>query len=141
MPLEPGSSRETVGRNIAEMEHSGHPQAQAVAAALNEAGLSNKTHDNLPAENLPGSLVASDPSSATVMTEHPSGGALPVAVSDVPLPEMYVPDAPPPAQAREADLLTSSLPEAITPEKFASDAAGGMYGFPWTNPNTGAVEK
>jgi hypothetical protein len=42
MPLEEGSSREVVGRNIkTEMEH-GKPQKQAVAIALNKAGLSNK---------------------------------------------------------------------------------------------------
>ena len=37
MPLEPGASRETVSNNVREMMHSGHPQKQAVAAALNEA--------------------------------------------------------------------------------------------------------
>lgn len=42
MPLEQGSSRETVSSNIkTEMEH-GKPQAQAVAIALKEAGLSNQ---------------------------------------------------------------------------------------------------
>lgn len=34
MPLAHGHSRETIGRNIAEMAHAGHPQKQAVAAAL-----------------------------------------------------------------------------------------------------------
>lgn len=34
MPLKPGSSRGTVSRNIAEMVDAGHPQDQAVAAAL-----------------------------------------------------------------------------------------------------------
>lgn len=37
MPLEKGSSREVVSRNISEMVHSGHPQKQAVAAALRNA--------------------------------------------------------------------------------------------------------
>jgi hypothetical protein len=37
MPLEKGSSRETIGNNIAEMEASGHPRAQAIAAALHSA--------------------------------------------------------------------------------------------------------
>lgn len=37
MPLEKGSSQETISRNISEMRHSGHPQAQAVAAAMREA--------------------------------------------------------------------------------------------------------
>lgn len=37
MPLEPGKSRATISRNISEMVHAGHPQAQAVAAAMHMA--------------------------------------------------------------------------------------------------------
>lgn len=37
MPLHKGKSKETIGKNIAEMERSGHPRKQSVAAALNEA--------------------------------------------------------------------------------------------------------
>jgi hypothetical protein len=37
MPLESGSSREVVSRNIKEMVESGHPQRQAVAASLENA--------------------------------------------------------------------------------------------------------
>jgi hypothetical protein len=37
MPLAKGSGRETIGKNIAEMEASGHPRAQSIAAALNTA--------------------------------------------------------------------------------------------------------
>lgn len=37
MPLKQGNSRETVSRNIAEMVHAGHPQKQAIAAALKTA--------------------------------------------------------------------------------------------------------
>ena len=42
MPLKRGSSRETVSANIKEMKDAGYPQKQAVAAALNTAGKSNK---------------------------------------------------------------------------------------------------
>jgi hypothetical protein len=37
VPLESGSSRETISKNISEMVHAGHPQKQAVAAALNKS--------------------------------------------------------------------------------------------------------
>jgi hypothetical protein len=37
MPLAKGSSRDTIGKNIAEMVDSGHPRDQAIAAALNTA--------------------------------------------------------------------------------------------------------
>lgn len=42
MPLEKGSSREAISRNIkTEVEH-GHPQQQAVAIAMRTAGKSNQ---------------------------------------------------------------------------------------------------
>ena len=37
MPLHKGKSRAVIGENIAEMEASGHPKDQAIAASLNEA--------------------------------------------------------------------------------------------------------
>ena len=37
MPLHKGTSKKTIGKNIAEMERSGHKPSQAVAASLNEA--------------------------------------------------------------------------------------------------------
>jgi hypothetical protein len=37
MPLKKGTSKKTIGKNIAEMEASGHPAKQAIAASLNEA--------------------------------------------------------------------------------------------------------
>jgi len=37
MPLSKGKSKSVIGHNIKEMEQSGHPKAQAIAAALNTA--------------------------------------------------------------------------------------------------------
>jgi flagellar hook-associated protein FlgK len=42
MPLEKGSSKNTVSKNISEMSKAGYPQKQAVAAALNQAKQSQK---------------------------------------------------------------------------------------------------
>ena len=42
MPLEAGSSQKVIGRNIKEMEASGHSRKQSIAAALNNAGKSNQ---------------------------------------------------------------------------------------------------
>lgn len=37
MPLKKGKSKATIGYNIKEMQESGHPKNQAIAAALNQA--------------------------------------------------------------------------------------------------------
>jgi len=37
MPLSKGKSKKVIGKNIKEMESSGYPKKQAIAAALNEA--------------------------------------------------------------------------------------------------------
>jgi len=37
MPLKKGASKKTIGKNIKEMEASGHPRNQSIAAALNQA--------------------------------------------------------------------------------------------------------
>jgi hypothetical protein len=42
MPLAKGKSKEIVSKNIKEMVQAGHPQKQAVAAALHQAGKSKK---------------------------------------------------------------------------------------------------
>jgi hypothetical protein len=53
MPLESGSSRETVSHNISELVNSGHPQKQAVAIALKEAGKSYQDNTDNEAD-MPG---------------------------------------------------------------------------------------
>lgn len=47
MPLEKGSSEETISRNISELRSAGHPEKQSIAIAMKEAGKSKK--DSLPA--------------------------------------------------------------------------------------------
>jgi Family of unknown function (DUF6496) len=37
MPLAKGTSRKTIGKNIAEMEAAGHSRKQSIAASLNNA--------------------------------------------------------------------------------------------------------
>ena len=37
MPLKKGKSKSVISKNIAEMESSGHPKRQAIAASLNQA--------------------------------------------------------------------------------------------------------
>ena len=41
MPLKKGSSDETVSENISELVHSGKPQDQAIAIAMDTAGIPN----------------------------------------------------------------------------------------------------
>lgn len=37
MPIKHGKSKETISKNISELRHSGRPEKQSVAIALNEA--------------------------------------------------------------------------------------------------------
>ena len=45
MPLSKGKNKKTIGKNIKEMEESGHSRAQSIAASLNEA---RKSGANIP---------------------------------------------------------------------------------------------
>jgi hypothetical protein len=40
MPLKKGKSQKVISQNIREMMHAGHPQKQAIAAAMHQAGKS-----------------------------------------------------------------------------------------------------
>jgi hypothetical protein len=42
MPLKKGKSEKVIGSNIREMIHAGHPQKQAIAAAMRSAGKRRK---------------------------------------------------------------------------------------------------
>jgi len=42
MPLKKGKSRNVISSNIAEMIRSGHPRNQAIAAAMDTAGVDKK---------------------------------------------------------------------------------------------------
>lgn len=78
MPLESGSSNKTVGHNIKEMEASGHPPKQAIAASLKEAGKSNQdTRPGPPVKPMPREPHPSDvPPQRDVSSVKPASGPM-----------------------------------------------------------------
>ena len=43
MPLKKGSSKKVISENIRELRHAGHPEKQAIAIAMHQAGKSKRT--------------------------------------------------------------------------------------------------
>lgn len=79
MPLESGSSSETVSHNVSELVHSGHEQKQAVAIALKKAGKSYQDDGlALPAETALAEELATSQSilAAGVLCVAPTGHVL-----------------------------------------------------------------
>jgi hypothetical protein len=61
-PLKKGSSQKVVSKNISEMVHSGHPQKQAIAAAMKSAGKSrSQDMTSLEALTVAGAYPGADP--------------------------------------------------------------------------------
>lgn len=50
MPLAKGKSNKTIGKNIKEMERSGHSKSQSIAASLNQARKSGAKISKKPAK-------------------------------------------------------------------------------------------
>lgn len=46
MPLKSGKSQKVISENIKEMMHAGHPQKQAVAAAMHKADMPKMKQDH-----------------------------------------------------------------------------------------------
>lgn len=97
MPLKSGHDHATINSNIQEMMKAGHPQKQAVAAALSHARKSKKMAKG-------GSVTAdgpngNEPDDAPAFTSEPEGASIPTAGN--------TPDAPRSAtsKAYEADYL------------------------------------
>jgi len=53
MPLEKGSGKATISHNIEEMRKAGHPENQAIAAAMRTAGKSKPAKDQAPLVTTP----------------------------------------------------------------------------------------
>ena len=51
MPLEKGKSKKVIGKNIKEMDKSGHPEKQAEAIALSVASKSNSKKEKPKAKS------------------------------------------------------------------------------------------
>ena len=79
MPLKPGKSQKVIGKNIHEMEESGHPHDQAVAASLNNANYAKGGRIPDPKEEqdelytLTGQPDTSKPNEIYTLTGHADG--------------------------------------------------------------------
>src|SRR5262249_1550012 len=103
MPLKSGSSQEVISSNISEMVHAGHPQEQAVAAALRNAREGDTEMEDKPED------CADQAEMPSLATPPPADEQAPIVMPPLPGPMFEHPQ---------------SHPDASTPPEPALDGFG-----------------
>jgi len=127
MPLEPGSSNETVGENIKTEKAAGKPQKQAEAIALSQAGKSNKDEGVINAASRKMGILAGKPDPRKPKPHEGPEERKPVVAKDVtepstpvPATSMPIPDKPAPQVVMDAK---SVAPKEISLQSIKDNAA------------------